>query len=161
MRALILAFSLSLLAACGFQPMYATGAQGGLGPIYVSEVTGKAGHAFRTHFDQLTGVERGAGAARQLDMTLTETIERLGLRVDESSTRADLRLVGAYVLKDVDGAEMFKGQITTIVSYDIPNSAFAEVANQNDARERAGVQMAEQLRAELALRLAQRRAAKK
>jgi hypothetical protein len=47
--------------------------------------------------------------------------------------------------------------VFTVVNYDIPTAAFGEIAAQDDARERAAETMAQRFRAELALRLAQRR----
>jgi LPS-assembly lipoprotein len=147
--------ALAALSACGFKPMYAPPAAGGavIGQVSVPEVPGKSGHAFRTELTRLLAAERSAGPIRQLDVTVNETVAQLGLRVDESATRADLLLTGAYVLHDVDGRDLVRGSASVVASYDIPVSAFGAAAAQDDARERAGVMLAQRVRADLALRL--------
>ena len=54
---------------------------------------------------------------------------------------------------DLDGAELVNGRAVATVSYDIPVSAFGAAAAQDDARERAGVLLADKIRTDLALRL--------
>jgi hypothetical protein len=44
-----------------------------------------------------------------------------------------------------------------VVNYEIPTAAFGEIAAQDDARDRAAETLAQRMRAELALRLAQAR----
>ncbi len=48
MRVLIASLTL-LLAACGFQPMYAPAdGANAIGPVQIAEIEGKAGHVLRT-----------------------------------------------------------------------------------------------------------------
>lgn len=160
MRFLVIALALTALAGCGFKPMYApSGGDATIGAVSVNEIPGKSGHVFRTELTRLLGAERGSPTARRLEVVLTERIASLGLRVDESATRADLTLTADYVFFDSSGLELFRGAVTQVASYDIPQSAYGEVAAQNDARERAGAMLAERMRSELALRLKQARPA--
>lgn len=160
MRFLVIALTLTALAGCGFKPMYApSGGEATIGAVSVNEIPGKSGHVFRTELTRLLGAERGSPTARRLEVVLTERIASLGLRVDESATRADLTLTADYVFFDSSGLELFRGAVTQVASYDIPQSAYGEVAAQNDARERAGAMLAERMRSELALRLKQARPA--
>lgn len=160
MRVLLIALALTALASCGFKPMYApTGGDAAIGAVSIPEIPGKSGHVFRTELEKLLGAERGSATTRRLEVALKETIGTLGLRVDESSTRADLILTADYVFFDANGGELFRGVIQQTASYDIPTSAFGEVSAQNDARERAASMLAERMRTELALRLNQRRTA--
>lgn len=160
MRAFIASLAL-LLGACGFQPMYATSANGGsaIGPVQVAEIPGKAGHVLKTELDRILAVEANAGGEPMtLEITLLETVSRLGLRRDESSTRAELRLTANYVLTPPNDGRIMRGSVSTVVNYDISEAAFGEITAQDDARERAAETMAQRFRAELALRMAQRRA---
>lgn len=160
MRMLIMSLAL-LLGACGFQPLYATGANGGpaIGPVQVTMIAGKAGHVLKTELDRMLAVENNGQAPMRLDITLTEQVTPLGLRLDESATRSELRLTAAYVLTPASNARPIRGTLFTVVNYDIPTAAFGEIAAQDDARERAAETMAQRMRAELALRMAQARSA--
>lgn len=160
MRVLIASLTL-LLGACGFQPMYApAGGSQAIGPVQIAEIDGKAGHVLRTELSRILAVENGATSPSQLEITLTEQVTPLGIRIDESATRAELRLIANYVLTPPQpGSQVMRGSVTTTVNYDIPTAAFGEIASQDDARERAAETMAQRFRAELALRLAQAREA--
>lgn len=151
-----------LLSACGFQPMYAPGPSGAgaIGPVQVAEIDGKAGHVLKTELDRILRVENGGSAApMQLEVTLQETISRLGIRLDQSATRGELRLVANYVLTPPNGGQQLRGSVASVVNYDIPTAAFGEITAQDDARERAAEDLAERFRAELALRVAAQRRA--
>ena len=159
MRLLIASLAL-LLGACGFQPMYAPPGGGqAIGPVQVAEIEGKAGHVLRTELDRILAVENGAGTPSLLEITLSERVTPLGIRVDESATRAELRIIANYVLTPPNNAQVMRGSVVTTVNYDIPTAAFGEITAQDDARERAAETMAQRFRAELALRMAQARQA--
>lgn len=147
-----------LLAGCGFRPLYATGAQGGpaIGPVVIDTIQGKSGHVLKTELDQLLALERGSGPVKRLSIKLSESYGLVGLRVDEASSRADLRLSASYVLFDDAGKEVLRGNADSVASYEVPASSYGEIAAQNDARERAAELLAERIRAELGLRLARR-----
>ncbi|HRO04843.1 MAG TPA: LPS assembly lipoprotein LptE [Terricaulis sp.] len=161
MRVMIAALSL-LVAACGFQPMYApAGGGGAIGPVSIGEIEGKAGHVLRTELTRMLAVENSSGGEpASLEITLRETITEQGIRLDESATRAELRLTANYVLTPAPGqGRAIRGSLFTIVNYEIPTAAFGEITAQDDARERAAETMAQRFRSELALRTAQARAA--
>lgn len=159
MRTLTALLSLVLLAACGFSPMYAPGPDGGgpIGPVeIVGEMPGRAGHTLRQELDRLLSVESGAGPAQQLSIRLREQVIPLGLRLDESASRAELRLTAIYTLRQQNGEEL-RGQVLSVVNYEIPLAAFGQIAAQDDARERAAETLAQRMRADLALRVARAR----
>jgi LPS-assembly lipoprotein len=159
MRFLLVPLALLALAGCGFRPLYAPSATGEavIGPVVVAEIDGRAGHSMSLELGRLFGAEAGAQQPpRQLQVTLSETVSRLGYRVDESAQRADLIVVANYRLETPGEAEPLTGRISTTVGFDIPDSAFGEITAQDDARERAGEVLAQQLRTEIALRLTAR-----
>ena len=159
MRMLVLSATLAL-AACGFQPMYAPPGGGqAIGPVQIEEINGKAGHVLRTELSRLLAVENNGGAPAQLEVTLSEQVVRLGIRRDESATRAEIRLIANYVLTPPNNGAVMRGSVTSVANYDIPQAAFGEITAQDDARERAAETMAQRFRAELALRMAQAREA--
>ena len=158
MRVLIASLTL-LVAACGFQPMYAPpGGGNAIGPVQIAEIEGKAGHVLRTELSRILAVENDGSPPMNLEITLTEQVTPLGLRRDESATRAELRLTANYILTPTQAnSRVMRGSVFTVVNYDIPEAAFGEIAAQDDARERAAETMAQRFRAELALRIAQAR----
>lgn len=156
MRILIMLAFFCALAGCGFRPLYATGAQSGaaIGPVVIDRIEGKSGHVLKTELDLLLDLERGSGPIKRLSIRLTESFGLVGLRVDEASSRADLRLAAAYTLFDDQGKELLRGVADSVASYEVPASSYGGIAAQNDARERAAELLAERIRAEIALRLA-------
>lgn len=158
MRALMIVFAL-FVAGCGFSPLYAPqpGGEGAIGAVEIGMIPGKAGHVLRTELDRLLSVERGAAAPQRLEITLRERVTRLGLRTDESASRADLRLTARYTLTPANGRNVVRGTVQSVATYVIPTAAFAEIAAQDDARERAAETLAQRIRADLALRLARNR----
>jgi LPS-assembly lipoprotein len=159
MRVLIASFSLLLLAACGFQPMYApAGGGNAIGPVQIGEIPGRAGHTLRTELSRILAVENDGTPPMQLEVTLVENVAQLGIRRDESATRAELRLTANYVLTPATGqGRVMRGSVVSTANYDIPTAAFGEIAAQDDARDRAAETMAQRFRSELALRMAQAR----
>ncbi|HVZ99509.1 MAG TPA: LPS assembly lipoprotein LptE [Caulobacterales bacterium] len=150
-----------LLAGCGFEPMYAPSAHGrmAIGPVHVETIEGKAGHVLKTELDRMLAVEDNGSTPSQLDITLREDVVLLGLRLDESASRAELRLTANYVLTPASGGRPLRGSINSVVTYEIPTAAFGEISAQDDARERAAETLAQRMRAELAIRLHQRSSA--
>jgi LPS-assembly lipoprotein len=157
MRALIAGLTL-LLAGCGFQPMYAAPGGGpAIGPVQIAEIDGKAGHVLRTELSRILAVEDDGSPPMTLEITLSEQVTPLGIRRDESVTRAELRLIANYVLTPPNRGQVMRGSVFAVVNYDVPTAAFGEIAAQDDARERAAETMAQRFRSELALRMAQAR----
>ncbi|MES1201194.1 MAG: LPS assembly lipoprotein LptE [Pseudomonadota bacterium] len=157
MRFVIASMAL-LLAGCGFEPMYAPSANGrmAIGPVHVETIEGKSGHVLKTELDRILAVEDNGSPPAELDITLREQVILLGLRRDESASRAELRMTANYVLTPAAGGRPLRGSIYTVVTYEIPTAAFGEISAQDDARERAAETLAERMRGELAIRLHQR-----
>jgi hypothetical protein len=139
--------------------MYASYRDGpAIGPVQVDRIEGRAGHTLRTELSRLLAVEDDGGAPpMRLQITLVELVAGYGYRRDESTSLAQLRLTANYQLTPPSGGRIMRGSVVTVVDYDIPNSAFAEIAAQDDARERAAEVMAQRFRAELAMRVAEMR----
>ena len=70
MRVLIASLTL-LLAACGFQPMYAPAGGGqAIGPVQVSQIDGKAGHVLKRELDRriVRAAREVCGEASNVDL---------------------------------------------------------------------------------------------
>jgi LPS-assembly lipoprotein len=159
MRVLVMCLALAALSACGFRPLYAPTESGAavFGPVAVAEIAGKSGHSMRIELTRRFGAQQALPGQpeRRLTVSLSEQVERLGFRVDESAQRADLIVTAQYSLETPGAAEPLTGEISTRVGFDIPDSAFGEITAQDDARERAGEVLAQLLHQELAIRLTQ------
>ncbi|MES1197384.1 MAG: LPS assembly lipoprotein LptE [Pseudomonadota bacterium] len=157
MRIVIASLAL-LLAGCGFEPMYAPSGGGhAIGPVHVDMIEGKAGHVLKTELDRMLQVEDNGGEAADLNITLTEEVVLLGIRLDESASRAELRLTANYIFTPAGQTQPLRGRLDSSVTYEIPTAAFGEISAQDDARERAAETLAQRVRAELAIRLRQQR----
>lgn len=162
LRALLPAALAIGLAGCGFSPMYAQNAPGStngryLGPLTIDEIPGKAGFVFKAELEKLLQIEGGDGPSRHLHVKVYEASGGLGFRVDESASRSDLFLTATYELTDENGKTLTSGTATSTASYDVPSSAYGEIAAQDDARERAAENLAVKIQSQLSLRLASRK----
>lgn len=157
---LALGLAAATVGGCGFQPMYAPAQSGqaAIGPVVIDQIDGKAGHVLKAELEKMFQAERGPDPAQRLQVNVGEGVVGLGFRIDESASRSDLVLTASYVLYDAKGVVAARGAVTATAGYDIPASAYGEISAQDDARERAAENVAERLRADLALRLAQARA---
>lgn len=152
---LILAAALfaSLLAGCGFQPVHtSTGLAGNnVSRISIPEIEGRSGHALRRELlaelaAGLPGVENAV-----LTVTINETIGRLAIRPDEAAARTDLIVSGRYVLDT--GETALSGSQRADTSFNVPSSAFGDIASQNAARDQVMILLAQRIADDLKLRL--------
>ncbi|MBI1340592.1 hypothetical protein GC169_10360 [bacterium] len=149
------------LGGCGFQPLYGSTGMAAAGPIQVDAIDGRTGHFLRQELVRtvgpgLPGVE---GAAR-LEVTLNESIDRLGFAVDQAASRSDYVGVALYRLIASDGSLVASGEVKESASFNFADSAFADIAAQTAARERVASLLARSVREELVLSLSSARAPK-
>ncbi|MES1202741.1 MAG: LPS assembly lipoprotein LptE [Pseudomonadota bacterium] len=166
LRALLPAALAISLVGCGFSPMYGANAPGAtngryIGPVVIDEIPGKGGFVLKAELEKLLQVENGEGPARRLKITIGEGIGGLGFRVDESASRSDLQIAASYSLYDANGTVVISGVATATASYDVPSSAYGEIAAQEDARERAAENLAVKIQSQLSMRLAAKKVSAK
>ena len=142
------------LAACGFQPVHSSAGFAGSGAsqITIPEIDGRAGHTLRKALLQelapgLPGIETGT-----LTITLEETLSRLAIRPDEAAARTDIIVRGRYVLDT--GEEAISGLADAESSFNVPISAFGDIAAQTSASDRAATLLAQRIADDLKLKLA-------
>lgn len=153
MKHFLIALSALTLTACGFTPLYATGA--GAGNISVEEIDGRAGYTLRKELMQrlaigLPGIDEPAS----LSVTLDNELERLALQADEAAARTDFVARADYVLF-LDG-EPITGTVQATTSYQVPDSPFADIPAQTDAQNRAMSLLAARLVDDLRLKTSKR-----
>lgn len=148
------------LAACGFRPLYApTEAREqsviveSFDAIEIAPLPERAGQVLRNHLlDRLS--PRGApdDPAYRLNLRLTEQIQELGIRTDETATRANLRLFADFQLVPAPGGPpLLTGQARSVNSYDVLDSQFATSVSEADARDRGLRELANEIRERLAI----------
>lgn len=163
-RAALLAAALTGLAglaACGFQPLYGETAPGSaemLSRVEIGYMPDRTGQKLRNLLvDRLAPRGPVGDPLYVLDVTITESIADLAVRVDESATRANLTMLAAYTLTRA-GAEaetlpVLRSSVRSVSSYNRLQSRYATLAAEEDARNRALRQIADEIRLRIAAAL--------
>ncbi len=156
----VAALGLLGLAACGFQPLYGQPQQQAqssvateLAAVRIDPLRDRVGQQMHNYLrDRLNPDGQPLSPSYRLRVELTETLSELGVRRDETATRANLRMQAKFSLLDVSGGQsLFSGQSTSTTSYDILENPFATTVSEGDARERALRELADDIQTRLAL----------
>lgn len=175
---------LFMLAGCGFRPLNnepsATSSAAGeniradLATIHIKPIKDRVGQQLRNLL--LSRLNPTGGPAQplyNLHISLTESVQQLGIKKSSFATRANLLITARYWLTrtprlDAGGAtgeapeklgdgELAKGSVQAISSYDISAYQFTTLTAQRDARRRAVREIADDLRTRIAVYFAQHR----
>ncbi len=156
-RTLIALAAATVLPACGFQPLYATNADGTAGLHNVALVSVGAPEEIEAvvirAFKRRMAVDT-AGAPYELLLSTSEQAERLAVQIDASVTRYNYRLVGNYTLVERKTGKSFKGVVTSIASFNVVDSQYSTLYAEEAAREKAAGQLAEDIERDILLKLA-------
>jgi len=166
-RLLLLGLALAGLgpAGCGFRALHAVPDAGTAGTadardgldlggemarIRVEPIANRTGQLVRNALVQrLSPRGEPADPRYTLKITLTENYSDLGYRRDNYSTLSNLTLTAAFSLQSSEGI-LLTDSATTIVSFDSLGARYASVVMERDARDRATVQIADDIRSRLA-----------
>lgn len=164
----LLGAALLLSAGCGFQPLYGEGA-GGAAPgagtaeaqfaaVQITPLPDRAGQQLHNLLrDRLNPRGQPLRPRYRLDVQLREVRENLGIRVDETATRANLTVIGVFVLRESEtGAVLFASDTRSTNSFNILTNQFATGVAENDARERGLREVADGIRARLGIYFSRR-----
>lgn len=134
-----------VLAACGFEPLYgrptaatAEGPQAQMASVRIAPLPDRIGQQMHNFLrDRLNPFGQPTDPAYVLTLSLSESVEELGVRKDETATRANLRVFATYELRDAASGEvLLDGRHSSINSYNILDNQFATIFSERDARER-------------------------
>jgi LPS-assembly lipoprotein len=149
--ALVLAALAPLVSACGFKPMYGgrtgTVVTSALAEVQVARINDRAGQLLRNALERRMERSGGGGTAAKrylLTCSINETIQELGLSKDSFASRADLTLTVEFTLSAQDKA-LLSGSTQGIVAYNILDQQYATVASEENSRQRAVEQVAEDI----------------
>ncbi|MCE2509544.1 MAG: hypothetical protein J4G10_00955 [Alphaproteobacteria bacterium] len=160
-RNAVLVATLLSLAACGFRPLHghggsaASGADSELALIKIEPIPDRLGQEFRNALlDRLTPMGVPSRPRYLLRVAATENIQELGIRKDETATRANLRLHVKYTLYDSTTRQpVFRSEKKTVGSYNILESDFATLAAEQDIRSRLIQKISDNIKTSLAIHL--------
>ncbi len=145
---LLLLVAVLAVAGCGFRPMYG-GARGQavdsrLAAIRVAPIADRAGQELRNALEHRLYAGGAERPVYTLEVTLTETVEELGILRNRTASRANLRMRATWTLTQGDTV-LRNGETEGIAAYNILDEQYATVISQKDARGRAVNQLANEI----------------
>ena len=151
-RAALLALAMVPLAACGFTPVYG-GGQGAAfqtsGPITIAEIPGRTGHYLRNELARTIGHGVPGVPAANLDISLSQGVERLAFAPDQAASRSDYIGSATWTLKAPNGAVLATGVVSERASFNFADAAYADLAAQTAAQERLAGLLARSIRSDV------------
>src|ERR1051326_4951813 len=150
------------LSACGFHPLYGTaGVNAGIGQtlanVYVEPISERVGYELRNQLlDLFNATGESGNASYRLKLSVNETEEAVVLQTNTAITRYNYTLSAHYELIPHDGTSAVKtGDVTALSAYNVAAAPFlyATVTAERDAKNRAANDIAERIRAQIAVYL--------
>ena len=166
-RALAVVLVVAVLGGCGFRPLYGkTGGDhqevaGDLSSVAIAPIPDRLGQELRNHLlDLLTPTGGPTDPIFTLRVRVKERIDDLAIDNQGLATRANLRLEATYTLvKDETGESVLNGKGLAVSSYNLVSNDYSNLTAENDARSRAALHIARQIRARLGAHFAGSQAA--
>ena len=142
----------SMLAACGFTPLYATpGLSRGMSAIEVVAPQGRVAFLMRQDLDDALGRDKAATPEWRLDLNVVQSRDPRGLRLDNVAERYAVTVTVDYTLTSVaTGKAVHAGQVTSQVSYDAADAPYAGIAARQDTQEKVASDAARRIEVDLA-----------
>jgi LPS-assembly lipoprotein len=148
----------SLLAGCGLRPLYGRNAVGaGVADAFaatkVEVIADRTGQVLRNYLVQRLNPAGRPGAERyRLKVTLGEREQDINIISDQTTTRNNLLVAAGFVLSDAaTGNPLFSDTLRVTTSFNVVSDQFATLTAERDARDRALLQIADEIRTRLAL----------
>jgi LPS-assembly lipoprotein len=157
---LVMLGMLSLLAGCGFKPVYGVDSAGKspaavqqFAAIQIPIMPNRLGQKMRNLLIDSLHPSGAAGDYRfKLAVGITEAVVNLGLQQNSTSTRGQVRLTVKYTLVDDEsGKVVLKETLRSSTGYNILINQFSSVLSQDDAETQGLQQIADDMTLHLAL----------
>jgi LPS-assembly lipoprotein len=142
-------------AGCGFHAVHATNGDSGavgldLARVRVDPIADRLGQQVRNALiERLSPRGEPADPAYTLKITLTESATDLGYRKDNLATLGNLTVTATVRLYH-DSRSLLTDTASTVVSFDYLGPRYASVVMERDARDRAAIQIADDIRGRVA-----------
>lgn len=144
------------LAGCGFTPLYGdAGAGSSLSRIAVTTQDDRLGYRVREQLEDALGRDAARPAQWSLQTSILQSRRPLGRRIDDTATRYELTVKGAWTLTPVAGGSPVTGVETVTTTYAAADQPYAAIAAQQDGEERAAAELARLIRLDLLRALSQ------
>ena len=145
------------LAGCGFTPVYGDG--GGVGHslsrVSVTTQDDRLGYRVREQLEDALGRDAGQAPLWRLETALEQSRRPLGRRIDDTATRYELTVRGAWTLTPISGGNPpISGVETVTTTYAAADQPYAAISAQQDGEERAAAELARLIRLDLMQTLA-------
>ena len=142
--------SLVGLCGCGFAPMYGdTGVSGALSRIAVTTQDDRLGYRVREQLEDALGRDGSQAPLWRLQTDLDQSRRSLGRRIDDTATRYELTVRGAWTLTPAGGGEPIAGVESVTTTYAAADQPYAAIAAQQDGEERAAAELARLIRLDI------------
>ena len=139
-----------VLAGCGFTPLYGeAGVGSSLSRIAVTTQEDRLGYRVREQLEDALGRDASQPPLWRLQTTVEQSRRPLGRRIDDTATRYELTVRGAWTLTPVGGGLPLSGVETVTTTYAAADQPYAAIAAQQDGEERAAAELARQIRLDL------------
>ena len=153
----VLAVAAMLLGACGFRPLYGNvgdeNVAEDLQKVEVLRIPDRIGQELHNQLlDLLNPRGRPANPTHTLEIRLSETKQDLSVEKTSFATRANLLVRAVIYLRNANDLEkkvIFRGDASTVASYDVITEKFATIMAEKDARSRAVRALAQDIRVQL------------
>jgi len=159
-RSLAITGILSLLAACGFKPVYGVNSAGKspsavqeFAAIEIPVLPNRLGQQMRNLLIDALHPDGATGDYRyKLAIAIKEAVVSLGLQQNSTSTRGQVRLTIRYSLIDAESSKVVLTEtLRTSTGYNILINQFSTVLSQDDAEAQGLQQIADDMTLHLAL----------
>lgn len=159
LRTTALLFSLLLLSACGFEPMYGAprgqpnAAVAGLAETRIALIADRIGQELRNNLlDRLTPLGQPAKPRYELHVSIGERVDRLGIARDDTTTYGRVTLNANFSLREIEsGRVLHTGQSRWTNGFTMVSSHFANLTSEQAARSRGIQEIGEDIRQQLGL----------
>lgn len=145
------------LGACGFRPLYSerhnAGVTAELAATRIDLIADRTGQKLHNFLlDRFNPKGLAARPRYGLKVTVQTRRRELGIRKDETATRANLTLTARYTLRDWrTNRSLYQGTSSSANSYNILEADFATLAALNDATTRAARELSEKIKTRLSI----------
>ncbi|MBT4770001.1 MAG: hypothetical protein HOO00_05685 [Rhodospirillaceae bacterium] len=125
-------------SGCSFRPLYGESDKSvipDLARIKIFPIENRPGQILRNFLiERLTPKGQPRQPVFSLYVTTSEGIQSLGIRKDETVTRANMIVTASYqLIRTINGEVLFSGQASSTSGYDILTSDYATLSAEKDA----------------------------